>query len=753
VTRAPERRRPGLLVIAGAAVALAVAGAAIERADAFSRLRFVIHREPSELASSRGVPAREVIRGLPLLSIYLAPDDLAELMNNKMEHGRKWERQASLSYFDGGRLLFGSEVGVRIHGGGSRITSPRQGWRVFFRRQYGTTEFAPGVLFTDGSHPLQRLVVHNDVRTDEQGRPWHLVNPLAYDLARRIGCITPETKPARFFLNGEDQGLFVLTEHFDDEYFSSHMPGSRVTMELDDMEQLRDRLESMGPLTMENVSALMSLENVTSWFLATVFTASGDAYQGPGQFLDESKDRSGWFWVTWDLDQSFRYWDVDSFEYLLERVEERPKGRRASEPRSFVLTALLADDPEFREYMARRVDDMLNHQLTPAFVEERRAYYADVATRFGVTDLGYLSRQKEFFEKRPAFVRATAEQWLNRPPSLPVQVRRDDGRTLSIDGFAESGDYRGLYFPGREVTVRMPAGVARWVVNGKVVASGSELRQRVDRPLTIVAVVNDGEIAVREEKPVVTPAAPPPAAKAPPIDWRQIHGRPFDIGCTPGDTRCESNELPRQHVDPGTYAIAATETTVEQFAQFARATGRMLPRQPRWSDRTHPVVNITWSEAEAFCEWAGGRLPTEAEWEFAARGGQVDSAVVPGLTSDRSLVNGSGMAGRDVWRNTAPVRSLPPNPFGLHDLIGNVWEWTADWYREDEKWAIPVDSTAAAPASGQYLKTVRGGSWDSSPRQLRVSRRAGLSARGRQNLYVGFRCARQNGDTHSSSQK
>jgi formylglycine-generating enzyme required for sulfatase activity len=741
VTAGPGGGRSGLLVLASVAAALALAGAAIERADAFDRLRFAIHREPAELASSRGVAGREVSRGLPLVSIYLAPKDLAELLHNKMEHGRKWERQASLSYFDGGRLLFASEVGVRIHGGGSRITSPRQGWRVFFRWQYGAKHFEPGLLFSGESDPLQRLVVHNDVRTDEQGRKWHLVNPLAYDLARRIGCITPETKPARFFLNGEDQGLFVLTEHFDDEYFDSHMAGRRITMKLADMELLRERLERMSPLTMESVSTLMSIENVTNWFLATVFTASGDAYQGPGQFLDESKDRGGWFWVTWDLDQSFRYWDVDSFEYLLERVEERPKGRRASEPRSFVLSALLAQDPAFREYLARRIDDMLNHQLTPAFVEERRAHYAGVALHFGVTDHEYLDREKEFFEKRPAFVRATAEQWLNFPASLAVSVRRDDGGPLTIDGFEERGKYSGLYFPGREVLVKLPAGVARWAVNGAVVTSGSELRQRVDRPLSIVAIVNGGDVDLSGEKPPAMPSEPPLAAGVAPIEWRRIQGHPFEIGCTPGDTRCEPNELPRQLVDPGAYELAATETTVEQFAQFARTTGSTLPRQPRWAAPTHPVVNVTWNEAAAFCEWAGGRLPTEAEWEFAARAGRVETKTPSAPGMDRAIVNASGLAGRDVWRNTSPVKALPPNPLGLHGVIGNVWEWTADWYREDATWATPLDP-AAVKASRPHLKTVRGGSWDSTPLQLRVSRRTGLPLRGRQNLYVGFRCAR-----------
>ncbi|HXW04628.1 MAG TPA: CotH kinase family protein, partial [Vicinamibacterales bacterium] len=420
MTRFAEGRLAGLLALAGAALALSAVGAAIELADVFPKLRFAVQRNQGELPSTQAVDPREVVRGLPLLSIHLQPDHLQELMEHKMEHGRQWERPATLSYFEEGRLRFAGEAGVRVHGGGSRITSPQQSFRVFFRRQYGSLHFPPGLLFGPDSHPLKRLVVHNDVRRSADGMPWRLANPLAYDFARKIGCITPETRPARFFLNGEDQGLYVLTEHFDDEYFETHRPGRRVTMEIDDMEALRDRLEAIRPLRMEAVAEFLDLDNVTSWFLAAVFAASRDAYQGPGQFLDESLDRAGWFWVTWDLDESFRDWDLDSFQYLLERVGERPKGRRASEPRSFVLSTLISEDPEFRAYLAGRIDTMLNHQLTRDFVEERRAHYAGVAARFGVPDTRYIERQRSFLEKRPAFVRMIAEQWLNTPPSLPV---------------------------------------------------------------------------------------------------------------------------------------------------------------------------------------------------------------------------------------------------------------------------------------------------------------------------------------------
>jgi formylglycine-generating enzyme required for sulfatase activity len=745
VTRPAERRPEALLVLAGAAIALVLIGVAIESADLFPRLRFAIQRDAAELPSTRAVPPRDVIRGLPLLSIYLQPEDLKEILANKMEHGVKWERRASLSFFDAGRLRFGGEAGVRIHGGGSRITSPRQGFRVFFRRRYGTAHFPPGIVFGPDSDPIKRIVVHNDVRRAD-GINWHLANPLAYDLARRVGGITPDTYPSRFFLNGEDQGLFVLTEHFDDEYFATHMPGRRITMEIDDMEALRDNLERLRPLTMDGVSAFMDLDNVTSWFLAVVFAGTRDAYQGPGQFLDEGRERGGWFWVTWDMDESFRTWDLDSFLYLLERPGERPRGRRASEPRSFVLTTLISEDARFRAYLAARIDTMLNHQLTREFVEERRAHYARTVAEFGVPDTTYLNRQKEFLEKRPTFVRAIAEQWLNTPPGVPVSIRRAGGGPLIVDGFEKAGAYDGTYFPGREVVARSPDGAVRWIVNGSVAAEGQELRIHANRPLTIVATTD------RVEPLTEVPYRAAPAEQAPapePIQWRQIPPGSFIAGCTEGDTMCDDNERPTQQVSVPEFQLMAAEVTVHQYRAFAASSGRTVPRQPHWSGPDHPVVNLTWDEAASFCEAAGGRLPTEVEWEYAARGGRSDLRFTTGMQLNVDAVNGRGVTADDRWGMTSPVRSFPPGAYGLYDMAGNVWEWTASWFREDDEWAQPRASEPG-PDSDQFLRTIRGGSWDSSMRNLRVSGRVGLSPHGRHNLYVGIRCARSRANASSS---
>lgn len=714
IGRSPRAR---LLALAASAVALAGTGAAIERAGLFAQLRFAVQQAGTELPSTLAVDRSEVVRGLPILSLYLDPAELGELLDHKLEHGLPWERRAAVSYFESGELRFAGTAGVRVHGGGSRLNSPHQSFRLFFRRRYGFTRLGTSVLFDEASQPLQRLVVHNDVRTDTDGTEWRLVNPLAYDLSRRMGCITPEAEPARFILNGDDLGLYVLTEHFDNEYFASHMPGRPIAMDAADMEALRDRLDAMRPLTMARVAEVIDVENLVNWFLSVLFSATRDAYQGPGQFLDEARGR--WFWINWDMDQSFRSWDMDSFQYLLPFPGERGRGRRGSEPRPYVLGTLISEDASFREYLAARIDAMLNHQLTPDFLRERRNHYYEVALRFGVEKLEYQRRLDQFLDRRRAFVRATAEQWLNTAPSVPVSIRRLDAGSLQVDGFDKPGRYEGSYFPQREVVVRASGGTpVRWTVNGGVRSEGVELRVTADRPLVIVAQP-PGSDRVTAPSPSAIAPAPPMAARTPvrpatPVRWRVV-------------TRAPGGE---------SFEMAETETTVAQYREFAESNGRMLPRQPLWSGDDHPVVNLTWAEAGAYCAWAGGRLPTEAEWELAARAGS--SARYPwGRAFDPDRANGTRQAGRDRFPQTAPVASFPPNAFGLYDMVGNVWEWTSDWHRRGAR-----DGAPPGPDSADFLKTVRGGSWINRPENLRLDRRLGLSPAGRHNLYVGIRCVR-----------
>ena len=234
----------------------------------------------------------------------------------------------------------------------------------------------------------------------------------------------------------------------------------------------------------------------------------------------------------------------------------------------------------------------------------------------------------------------------------------------------------------------------------------------------------------------------PSASRARAPAWVSIAAGRFLMGCVPGDGSCHRNEHGRHPVEiTRPFLLMATEVTVGQFESGAGRAGVRTPRQPLWNaSADQPVVNVTWHEADAVCRALGGRLPTEAEWEYAARGG-TDDAVFPwGPTFERRWVNAIGRAaGVDPWHYTAPVGSFPANGFGLYDMSGNVWEWTADWYAP--KYGPEAVRDPEGPPRGT-LKVIRGGSWDSTPPRVRTSVRHGLPPEGRYNLYVGMRCAR-----------
>jgi formylglycine-generating enzyme required for sulfatase activity len=239
----------------------------------------------------------------------------------------------------------------------------------------------------------------------------------------------------------------------------------------------------------------------------------------------------------------------------------------------------------------------------------------------------------------------------------------------------------------------------------------------------------------------------------------------FLMGCSTGDNECVSEEKPRHRVRISKgFWMGQTEVTVRAWRRYRQSTGapKLAERDGRGralnevlDDHSLPAVAVSWERAASFCQWAGMRLPTEAEWEYAARGGSpssrygsLDAVAWYGNNSGRENIDTAALMktneseySKRLYANgngPKPVGTKRANGYGLYDMLGNVDEWVRDWFDEDYyERSEPVDPKG--PASGEE-RTSRGGSWADLPEDIRVSARIGRKPSVRQN-GIGLRCA------------
>jgi len=280
------------------------------------------------------------------------------------------------------------------------------------------------------------------------------------------------------------------------------------------------------------------------------------------------------------------------------------------------------------------------------------------------------------------------------------------------------------------------------------------------------------------------------------IDWVALPGGRFLMGTDSREGFAEDGEGPAREVTVSAFALGRTAVTNAQFRDFVRATRhvtqaeaagnsfvfylqvapelRQATRQvardvPWWlpvegacwqrpegpgssmlERLDHPVVHISWHDAQAFCAWAGARLPTEAEWEFAARGGLAGQRYPWG---DELVDGGRGQC--QIWQGefpahpapgwapgTLPAQALPPNGHGLHHMVGNTWAWCADWFSPDYHRETPALDPVQSRMTGR--RSQRGGSFlchASYCNRYRVAAR-GANTPDTSTSHCGFRVAR-----------
>ncbi len=228
-----------------------------------------------------------------------------------------------------------------------------------------------------------------------------------------------------------------------------------------------------------------------------------------------------------------------------------------------------------------------------------------------------------------------------------------------------------------------------------------------------------------------------------------VKGGTFRMGSNDG----QQDERPQHRVRVSDFYVSRTEITNAQFVKFLNAKGNQRQGNTSWIDlsgkwrnyrcpiyqkdgrfyvrpgyENYPVVFVSWWGAEAYAEWVGGRLPTEAEWEYLAH--KADT-----LARGENLFKIALLRENSGYKPN-PVATLEPTPPGIYDLFGNMYEWCYDWY-DDNYYRRSPKRNPLGPENGQ-MKVIRGGSWETSASSVRITNRAALGP-DNNNITVGFR--------------
>jgi hypothetical protein len=453
---------------------------------------------PPEAMPSTVILEPEVVRsGLPIISVVVDSRDLLDrdtgLVANYEKRGRGWERPAYASYFRDGRLVWATGAGLRIHGGSSRSYTYKS-FRLHFREIYGLASLRRDLVFGGVDTPARTLAIISE-RHGTEDKPAYFLNPIAYEIAERTGCITVASQPVKYYLNGVDQGPYALTEHITtdflvarfghDDFFlaETRAQGGELRSSLlrkGSQAELREMFEwprSEPAPSVAEVERRVDLENLSNWWILNLYIANTDPFQG---YIarDRTRPDGRWFWITWDLDNAFmdwwgqvsQPWEIDNFTGVRGLIN-------SGDLRAVAFNQLRLASPEYRRIFLSRLAEVLNHELTHEFMAELIDRYEAAMAAFGIEDQAYVQTLRDYAEHRPAVLRAQMDAYFSAGPSHRLTVTAPTSLGVRVDGREMGERYSGWYFPATPAHIQLGSEAevpqATWRVNGEILEPGA----------------------------------------------------------------------------------------------------------------------------------------------------------------------------------------------------------------------------------------------------------------------------------------
>jgi hypothetical protein len=349
------------------------------------------------------VEGKALSAGRTVVSLVIDAEDLNDqtlgLIPNNIEKGLAWERPGLLSIYRDQQLVLQVRAGVRIHGGFPGDINPSS-FRLYFREAYGASNEKMATVIPGAPGPLRRLIIN---KTDPAFR-----NAIAFDISRRIGGIAPHTAVSTFYLNGVPQGTRLLIEHLSIDFLESRfghrdftflrMKGGTRAGHGSRWQTLTERFGRQKQLQMTDAETAIDMENLMRQYAAFLICGTGDAFQG-GIVKDDRKPTNHWFFVNWDMEDSFRAEITpDYFEHLGYGPPAPPVLRPE-------LWRKLRKDPAFQIRFSELVTNLLDTELTPQWLDTTIAHYRREAIAHGIIGQDDLGQVEQFFRNQPNILR------------------------------------------------------------------------------------------------------------------------------------------------------------------------------------------------------------------------------------------------------------------------------------------------------------------------------------------------------------